>query len=153
MIDRDLADLYGVETKYLNRQVKRNLKRFPPEFMFQLDQNEKTELVTNWHRFISLKHSPRPPFVFTEHGIAMLSSVLNSEQAININIVIIKTFIKLKELMFSNRNLERRINSLEERVENQFELVMQEIETMKQIKNKPRVKIGYKISGQEELTS
>ncbi len=66
--------------------------------MFPLSQNEKTELVTNWHQFISLKHSRQPPFAFSEHGIAMLSSVLNSEQAININIIIIKTFIRLKEV-------------------------------------------------------
>jgi hypothetical protein len=98
MIDKDLSELYCVETKYLNRQVRRNPKRFPPEFMFQLNQIEKNELVTNWHQFSSLKHSRQPPFAFTEHGIAMLSSVLNSEQAININIIIIKTFIRLKEV-------------------------------------------------------
>jgi len=74
MLDRDLAELYGVETKYLNRQVKRNVKRFPDEFMFQLTTTEKGELVTNWHRFNSLKHSTSLPFAFTEHGAVMLAS-------------------------------------------------------------------------------
>ena len=89
MIDRDLAELFGVETKYLNRQVKRNIERFPKEFMFQLTKKEKNELVTNWHRFASLKHSSYPPFVFTEHGVAMLASVLNSKSAIKMSIHIV----------------------------------------------------------------
>ncbi|MCX6304672.1 MAG: ORF6N domain-containing protein [Bacteroidetes bacterium] len=78
MIDRDLAVIYGVETKYLNRQVKRNLDRFPIEFMFQLNLKETNELVTNWHRFSSLKHSSYLPYAFTEHGVAMIATVLNS---------------------------------------------------------------------------
>lgn len=82
MLDRDLAELYGIETKYLNRQVKRNLDRFPGEFMFQLTKKEKNERVTNWHRLDSLKHSSNLPYVFTEYGIVMLASVLNSEQAV-----------------------------------------------------------------------
>jgi hypothetical protein len=79
MIDRDLAELYGVTTKYLNRQVKRNIERFPEAFMFTLSEQEKQELVTNWHRFDPIKHSVVFPYVFTEHGIAMLASVLNSD--------------------------------------------------------------------------
>jgi selenocysteine-specific translation elongation factor len=78
ILDRDLARLYEVETKYLNRQVRRNRERFPPNFMLQLTQKEKKELVTNWHQFEILKHSYRQPYAFTEHGIAMLASVLNS---------------------------------------------------------------------------
>jgi len=74
MIDRDLAELYGVETKYLNRQMKRNIERFPQEFMFQLTREEKNQLVTNWHRFQSMKHSTSLPHVFTEHGVAMLGA-------------------------------------------------------------------------------
>src|ERR1700756_1123981 len=79
VLDRDIAELYDVETKNLNRQVKRNIERFPPEFMFQLTEKEKNELVTNWHRFPPLKHSSSLPYVFTEYGIIMLASVLNSE--------------------------------------------------------------------------
>lgn len=88
MIDRDIADLYQVETKQLNRQVKRNYERFPAEFMFQFTGREKEQLVTNWHRFKSLKHSTTRPYAFTEHGVAMLSSVLNSERAIQVKIQI-----------------------------------------------------------------
>ena len=91
MVDRDLAELYGVETKYLNRQVKRNKQRFPREFMFQLIPNERDELVTNWHRFESMKHSSVLPYAFTEHGVAMLASVLNSDIAVKISVTIIKT--------------------------------------------------------------
>lgn len=75
MIDRDLAQLYQVETKYLNRQVRRNIERFPSEFMFQLNGEEKNELVTNCHRFISIKHSSSLPYAFTEHGVAMLARI------------------------------------------------------------------------------
>ena len=98
MLDRDLAELYGVETKNLNRQVKRNKERFPVEFMFQLTKEEKNELVTNWHRFNSLKHSTSLPHAFTEHGTVMLASVLNSQRAIETSILVVQAFIKLREL-------------------------------------------------------
>src|SRR5687767_110388 len=88
MLDRDIAELYGVVTKYLNRQVKRNIERFPREFMFQLNMKERNELVTNWHRFGSLKHSTSKPFAFTEYGIVMLAAILNSDQAIKASIII-----------------------------------------------------------------
>lgn len=81
MLDRDLAELYGVETKYLNRQVKRNRKRFPTQCVFQLSRKETKQLVTNWHRFEPLKHSSTMPYVFTEHGVAMLASVDNASRS------------------------------------------------------------------------
>ena len=115
MIDRDLAELYGVETKYLNRQVKRNIQRFPGEFMFRLTKRERDELVTNWHRFQTMKHSSSLPFVFGEHGVAMLSSVLKSETAVKINILIIKAFIKLRETIVAHKEFFYRLQSLEER--------------------------------------
>ena len=82
MLDRDLAKLYGVETKHLNRQVRRNLARFPAEYMFRLTAKEKAEVVTNWHHLRSLKFSHQLPYAFTEHGVAMLSAVLSSPRAI-----------------------------------------------------------------------
>ena len=85
MIDHDLAGLYGVKTYRLNEQVKRNIKRFPEDFMFQLTNEEKTELIANCDRFKLLKHSTSLPYAFTEQGIAMLSSVLNSDSAIQVN--------------------------------------------------------------------
>ena len=85
MVDRDLAELYGIETKKLNQSVKRNIKRFPADFMFQLTNEEQNELVTNCDRFRSMKHSSSNAYVFTEHGVTMLASVLNSDKAIENN--------------------------------------------------------------------
>jgi phage regulator Rha-like protein len=116
MIDRDLAELYGVQTKVLNQTVKRNIKRFPPEFMFQLNNNEKNELVTICDRFKKLTHSTSNPYVFTEHGVSMLSSVLNSEQAIAINIQIIKAFVKLREFALTHKEMAQRLDELERTV-------------------------------------
>jgi hypothetical protein len=103
MLDRDLAELYGVETKNLNRQVKRNPERFPSKFMFQLTLSEKTELVTNWHRFNSLKYSTVLPFAFTEYGALMLASVLNSPRAIEAGIFVVRAFVHLKEMLLTHR--------------------------------------------------
>lgn len=113
MIDRDLAQLYEVETKVLNQAVKRNIERFPDNFMFKLNDGELNELVTNCDRFKSLKHSVSNPYAFTEHGVAMLSSVLNSKRAIAVNIQIIQIFIKMKEFMLSHKDLSQRIVELE----------------------------------------
>jgi len=117
MLDRDLAELYGVETKYLNRQVRRNKERFPQEFMFRLTKKEKEQLVTNWHRFEPLKHSGSLPNVFTEHGVAMLASVLRSERAVKISIFIIKAFVKLRELLSTHKEVSRKLKELEQRIE------------------------------------
>ena len=116
MIDRDLADLYGVETKYLNRQVKRNAARFPAPFMFRLSRKEKNELVTICHRFETMKHASSLPYVFTEHGVAMLASVLNSQRAIAISILIIKTFLRLRELVSARKELACKLKELEDRI-------------------------------------
>ena len=92
IIDKDLAELYHVETKVLNQAVKRNIERFPKDFMFQLDDSQKNKLVTNCDRFKSLKHSTSNPYAFTEQGVAMLSSVLRSKHAIEVNIFIMIAF-------------------------------------------------------------
>ncbi|MFA7657943.1 MAG: ORF6N domain-containing protein [Candidatus Gastranaerophilaceae bacterium] len=113
MIDRDLAELYEVNTKVLNQAVKRNIERFPDNFMFKLNDIEIKELVTNCDRFKSLKHSTSLPYAFTEYGVAMLSSVLNSKRAIALNIQIIQTFIKIKEFALSHKDLSQRISDLE----------------------------------------
>jgi len=112
MIDRDLAELYGVETKRLNEAVKRNITRFPAEFMFKLTSSEFLKLVADCDRFRILKHSSTAPYAFTEHGIAMLSSVLNSEKAITINIQIIKAFIRLRHFAFSLTETNEQITEL-----------------------------------------
>ena len=107
MVDRDLAELYGVETKYLKRQVKRNTDRFPEDFMFELTKEE----FANWRsQFVTSNSSNKmglryAPYVFTEQGVAMLSSVLNSPKAIAVNIKIIRVFTKLREMLFNNKDL------------------------------------------------
>ncbi|MBR1404672.1 MAG: ORF6N domain-containing protein [Treponema sp.] len=99
MIDRDLAELYGVETKVINQAVKRNLERFPEEFRFQLTEDEMDELVTNCDRFNVLKHSSALPYVFTEQGVAMLSAVLRSETAVQVSIRIMNAFVQLRHFV------------------------------------------------------
>lgn len=148
MVDRDLAVLYGVETKYLNRQVKRNKQRFPREFMFRLSESEKNELVTNWHRFESMKHSSVLPYVFTEHGVAMLANVLNSERAVKISIIIIKTFVKLREILSTHQELAYKLKELESKIEKHDEDIQAIFEAIRQLMKpapvKPRPQIGFK---------
>ena len=113
MIDKDLAELYGVETKRLNEAVKRNIERFPEDFMFKLSNNELNELVANCDRFETLKHSSNPPYAFTEQGVAMLSSVLKSKQAIAVNVEIVRTFVKMRQFALENKELAQRLTELE----------------------------------------
>ena len=102
MIDRDLAELYGAPTKVFNQAVKRNLRRFPVNFMFQLSKEEKDELVTNCDRFRLLKHSTVMPYAFPEHGALMSANILNSERAIDVSIMVIDAFVRLREIALSH---------------------------------------------------
>lgn len=113
MVDRDLAELYGVETKRLNEAVKRNIERFPDKFRFQLTDNEKLKLVADCDRFKLLKHSSSNPFVFTEQGIAMISAVLRSETAIEVSIRIMEAFVAMRKYLVANAQLFQRIDRLE----------------------------------------
>lgn len=141
MLDRDLAELYGVETKYLNRQVMRNKERFPEEFMFQISQEEKEELVTNWHQFESLKHSYRNPYAFTEYGVAMLASVLNSQRAIKVNIQIIRTFIRLNQYLSTHNELGQKFKELEQRIGKQDETIESIVQAIKELLLRPNIEI------------
>ena len=114
MIDRDLAELYEVETKKLNQAVKRNIKRFPKDFMFQLTDEEQQELVTNCDRLQSLKHSSSNAYAFTEHGVTMLASILNSDKAIEINVQIGRVFVQLRQFVLEHRDLTKRFQELEQ---------------------------------------
>jgi hypothetical protein len=105
MIDRDLAEIYNVETKRLNEQVRRNIKRFPEKFRFQLNEKDKNELVANCDRFKTLKHSTSFPYVFTEQGVSMLSAVLKSDIAIEISIKIMDSFVNMRTFISSNNEL------------------------------------------------
>lgn len=113
MIDRDLAELYNVETKVLNQAVKRNIERFPESFRFQLTKEEKAELVANCDRFDNLKHSSTLPFAFTEQGVAMLSAVLKSPTAINTSIRIIEAFVAMRNFLMNNASIFQRMERIE----------------------------------------
>ncbi len=113
MIDRDLAELYGVETKRLNEAVKRNVERFPERFRFQLTKEEMAELVANCDRFISLKHSTVRSYAFTEQGVAMLSTVLRSETAIRMSIRIMDAFVAMRRYMTTNAEVFQRLSTME----------------------------------------
>ena len=120
MLDRDLAELYDVETKRLNEQVKRNRERFPSDFMFQLNNNEKNELVAKCDRFNNIKHSTVNPMVFTEQGIYMLSSILKSKKAIEVNIAIIRTFKKLREFSKHYNALAKQLIAIDRKHDKQY---------------------------------
>ena len=116
MLDRDLAELYGVETKVFNQAVKRNIKRFPPNYRFQLNENEKNKLVTNCDWLNSLKHSSSLPYVFTEQGVSMLSAILKSDKAIDISIKIIDSFVYMRKLISQNIPMFERFERIEQRL-------------------------------------
>lgn len=144
MLDRDLAELYGVETKHLKRQVRRNEERFPDDFMFELTK-EEYQVFLRYH-FGTLKkgeHSKYLPYTFTEQGVAMLSTVLNSKRAIQINIQIIKTFVKMREMIISNEKLRQRLDEMEKKYDKRFLAVFAAIKNLLQEKVKPKNKLGF----------
>lgn len=151
IIDRDLAFLYGVETKALNQAVKRNEARFPSDFRFQLDDSEKDELVTICDHFKTLKHSSVNPYAFTEQGVSMLSAILKSDIAINMSVEIIRAFISMRKIINSNNllfskiyELEKRQISYEIKTDSKIEIVLNALENKNQ-------KITQTISKQLEL--
>ena len=146
MVDRDLAELYGVETKHLNRQVKRNIQRFPEEFMLQLTIEERNQLVTICHRFKTMKHSSSLPYVFTEHGVAMLASVLKSDRAVKISINIIKAFVKLREMLSTHKELAHKLAQLERKIEKHDDEIKLIFDAIRQLMAPPEPKskrIGF----------
>jgi len=143
MIDYDLAKLYEVPTKVLNQSVKRNVKRFPEDFMFKLTKKEKEEVVTNCDHLKALKFSPQLPYAFTEQGVAMLSSVLNSERAIYVNIQIMRTFTKLKSLLATHKDLQKKIEEMEKKYDQQFRVVFDAIRALITPPETKRKKIGF----------
>ncbi len=142
MLDRGLAELYQVETRTLNQSVKRNISRFPEDFMFQLTDKEFSNLksqfvISSWGGARTL------PFVFTEHGVAMLSSVLRSERAVQINIQIMRAFTKLREMMKSHKELLDKVNELEKRYDYNFQIVFEAIDQLLAVPDKNVMKIGF----------
>ena len=144
MLDRDLAELYGVSTKRFNEQVKRNAKRFVGDFMFQLTREEYENLrsqiaTSSWggRRYL--------PNVFTDYGVAMLSSVLNSDRAIEVNIQIMRVFTKLREMMITHKDLRRKIDEMEKKYDQQFKVVFEAIKSLITYPNESykKTKIGF----------
>jgi hypothetical protein len=132
MIDRDLAEMYQVEVKRLNEQVKRNIERFPESFRFQLTEDEKNELVANCDRFETLKHSTNNPYAFTEQGVAMLSAVLRSETAIKVSIQIINAFVEMRKIIANHSGLLQRMDGVERKLvetDQKFEQVFKALES------------------------
>lgn len=147
MLSIDLAELYEVETKALNQQVKRNLGRFPERFMFKLTQKEDQSLRSQNVTLKRGQHSKYPPYAFTEHGILMLSSVLKSERAEKVNMLIIDSFIELNTMLLTHKDLLLKMEEMEKKVVGQDEKIGQIFNYLKQfIKDQetPRIKIGFK---------
>lgn len=154
MLDRDLALLYGVQTKALNQAVKRNVDRFPEDFMFQLNEEEtiawwehaggsrsRSQIVT-LKRGSNIKYRP---YAFSEHGILMLSSVLKSRRAIQVNIAIMRTFVRLREMLASNSELARKLDALEKTYDEQFRVVFEAIRHLLEPPAEPKRRIGFKV--------
>ena len=145
MFDRDLAELYDVLTKNLNKAVQRNLDRFPDDFMFQLTKEEAGRSRFQSGTLNRGQNIKYLPYVFTEQGVAMLSSVLNSEKAIQVNIQIIRTFTKLRELMATNIKLRKKIESMENKYDNKFRQIFDVLKQLLMQDVKPKKQIGFKV--------
>lgn len=148
MLDRDLAKLYGVETRVLTQAVRRNLKRFPADFMFLMEKHEVKLLMSQ-----SVISKPtgrggtrKPPMVFTEQGVAMLSSVLRSDRAIQVNIAIMRAFMKLREIVSSQKSLAGKLVEMENRLtehDENFQIVFEAIRQLLEVDEKPKRQIGF----------
>lgn len=153
MIDRDLAELYGVETRVLKQSVKRNMSRFPDDFMFEMSDKEMDKWRNNFESGAKDKKGLRyAPYCFTEQGVAMLSSILNSNQAIQVNIQIIRIFTKMRELIVSNKEILQRLVQIEKKGSDQEDKITLIFEYLKKLKTanqrellqKNRTRIGFK---------
>jgi hypothetical protein len=144
MIDADLAELYGVPTKALNQAIKRNLGRFPDDFLFRLSRREKEEVVTNCDHLARLRFSPGLPHCFTEHGAIMAANVLNSPRAEEMSVEVVRAFVRLREMIASHKELAKRLDKLEARYDRQFKVVFDAIrELMSPPETNPKRKIGF----------
>jgi hypothetical protein len=145
MIDQDLAELYAVETKQLKRAVRRNLNRFPSDFMFELTSEEYNALRSQFGTLKRGAHSKYLPMAFTEQGVAMLSSVLNSRRAVEVNILIMRAFVKLRKMATSHKDLLRKVEEMEKRYDEQFSIVFEAIRQLMTPPEKPGKRIGFEV--------
>lgn len=149
MLDVDLAQIYGVTAKRLREQLRRNLQRFPDDFMFHLKKNELLEVAANCGDLSRLKYSPTLPYAFSEHGAIMLASVLNSKIAVKASVQVVRAFVKLRELMSSHKDIVRKINSMEKKYDHQFKAVFDAIRQLMEPTKKKQRPIGF---GKKETT-
>ncbi len=147
MLDRDLAQLYGVETRTLNQAVRRNIERFPKDFMFRLTREEIMRIsqfvISSAHSGVKTLKFSKNVMVFTEHGVAMLSSVLNSPRAVQVNIQIMRTFAKLREIISQHKDLARRLDELEKKYDAQFRVVFDAIRQLMRSPEPKKRPIGF----------
>jgi len=146
MLDKDLSLLYGVSTKRLNEQVRRNLKRFPEDFMFKLTWEEAKSLRSQFATLKRGQHRKYRIYAFTEQGVSMLSSVLNSEKAINVNIAIMRAFVKLRQILSTHKELAHKLGELERKIEKHSEAIRGIFEVIRQLMGeaeRPKRKIGF----------
>lgn len=147
MLDENLAELYGVNTKRLLQAMKRNIERFPGDFMFQLDQEEwsvlRSQIVTSKKGRGGRRY---PPYVFTEQGVAMLSSVLHSERAIAVNIEIMRAFVRLRRILTAHKNLERKLFQLEKKYDVKFKIIFDAIRILMIPPDPKRPPLGFKLN-------
>jgi len=150
LLDADLARLYGVTTRRLNEQVRRNAERFPDDFMFQLTGDERAKLITEYPRFSRLKFSTALPYAFTEHGAIMAASVLNSPRAVEISVLVVRAFVKLRELLFTHKELAKKFTELESRLANHDVAIGQLLLAIRQLMSEPpappKPRIGFRSS-------
>ncbi len=149
MLDRDLAELYSVETKRLKEQVRRNIERFPEDFMFELTKEELENLRSQFATS-SWGGARYLPMAFSEHGVLMLSSVLKSERAVQVNIQIMRTFIKLREALIDNKDLRRELEELKQITEERFQVVFETLDQLLTVESKPKKKIGYTVKEKQK---
>ena len=145
MLDVHLAELYQVETKALKRGVRRNRERFPIDFMFELTAKERIALRYHFGTLKRGEHSKYPPYVFTEQGIAMLSTVLHSSRAIIVNIEIMRAFVRLREILVTHKDLARKLEDLEKKYDSQFKIVFDAIRQLMLPSEKPKRRIGFDV--------
>jgi len=147
ILDSDLACLYGVTTKRLNEQVKRNFGRFPDDFVFRLTRKEKDEVVANCDHLKGIRFSPVLPFAFTEHGSIMAASVLNSRKAVEVSVFVVRAFVQIRQALTANKELERKLGELERRVGGHDSVIRELVSAIRRLAEPPpslpRRRIGF----------
>jgi phage regulator Rha-like protein len=149
MLDVDIAEIYGVETRRLNEQVKRNIDRFPKDFMFQLTDNEKIWVISNCDHLQKLKYSRTNPYAFTEHGAIMLASVLNTTTAVKASVYVVRAFVRLREVLATHKELAVKLTELEAKYDKQFKIVFEVLKQLMSSPKKDRPKVGFKRSDEK----